>query len=92
MKYYTAQDARKATSYAQQFRHLGATLTRALEQVKQSAESGNTEYIGEGYGILVDLTALVIALQTLGFQVEDISNKQTPGGSRFLDRSLRISW
>lgn len=92
MKFMNANEARQITDDANKFMNVGSGLRSLLERVAESAEKGKSEYVSEGWGIAIDFPRLMEAMRELGYIVEDLSNKRTPGGSTYLNRTLRVTW
>ena len=92
MKFMNASEARSITDDAIKYHSVNTALRNLLERVAERAQSGNSEYISEGWGGRVDFPGLIAAMRELGYTVEDYSKKLTPGGSAYLDRSLRVTW
>lgn len=70
-----------------------SNLRDALKKIEGEAFLGKNSTFIEGYGKAVKFQDLIAALQALGYNVIDVSNQPTGIiGSKYLDRSIAISW
>lgn len=92
MKYMNATEARQITDEAIKFTSVGSGLRGLLERVAERAKNGQSDYVSEGWGQAIDFPKLMEAMRDLGYSVEDLSNKRTPGGNTYLNRTFRVTW